>query len=138
MRFKVIRTLTNKLARINLDKATEAALKARKEEISELNRDQLRMGKRADDTFLPPYSSNSVTKFGKPKGPIRLFDTGDFYKGVAPDFNKSEFEVKGRDNKTDMLQDRYGDSIIGLSKDSLNELAQDSIGQIQYELRKQL
>jgi hypothetical protein len=37
-----------------------------------------------------------------------------------------------------MLQDRYGDSILGLSEDSIGELAQDALGQIQFELRKQL
>jgi len=37
-----------------------------------------------------------------------------------------------------MLKADYGDDILGLSHYSKIELAQDSLGQIQFELRKQL
>lgn len=138
MYFQAVRTLRNRIAKLDLDIATERALKARQEEISDLNRDQLRIGMRSDGSFLPPYSSNSVNKFGKQPGTIKLFDTGAFYDGIRPEFKKSEFDITDTDQKTDMLQDRYGDNILGLSNYSIGELAQDSLGQIQFELRKQL
>lgn len=138
MKFQAVRSLRNNINRLDLNRATEKAMKAREEDISELNRDQLRQGQRSDGTFLPPYSSNSVSKFGKTPGPIKLFETGDFYKGIKPEFKKEEFNITDLDNKTDMLQDRYGESILGLSNLSIGELAQDSLGQIQYELRQQL
>lgn len=138
MKFQAIRSLRNNINRLDLNRATEKALKAREEDIPELNRDQLKQGQRADGTFLPPYSSNSVSKFGKKAGPIKLFDTGAFYEGIKPEFKKEEFSITDSDRKTEMLQDRYGDSILGLSDLSISELAQDSLGQIQYELRQQL
>lgn len=137
MRFLPIRHLKTNISRLDLNKATERALKARGNDISELNRDQLRKGQRVDGSTLPPYSTKSVQVFGKPAGAIKLFDTGDFYKGIKPEFAKNSFEVIDTDSKTDMLEDRYGE-VIGLQDQSINELAQDSLGSIQYELRQQL
>ena len=138
MSFEVITSLKNSIGRIDLDTATGRALKARSNDIAELNRDQLKQGKRADGSFLPDYSNNSVTKFGKKKGPIKLYDTGDFYEGIKPEFAKTDFLLKDDDSKTDLLEDRYGDDILGLSKENIEELAQDSLGQIQYEIRNEL
>lgn len=138
MYFQPVRTLRNRIAKLNLDLATETALKARQENISDLNREQLQIGMRSDGSWLPPYSANSVTKFGKPAGRIKLFDTGAFYEGIKPEFDKSAFQMDGTDSKTEMLKDDYGDSILGLSDYSIGELAQDSLGQIQFELRKQI
>lgn len=138
MYFQAVRTLRNRISKIDLDRAAERALKARREDIAELNREQLEIGMRADGSFLPPYSANSVSKFGKTPGTIKLFDTGAFYAGIKPEFDKSGFSMEDTDSKTDMLQDKYGDSILGLSDYSIGELAQDSLGQIQYEIREQL
>lgn len=147
MYFQAVRTLRNRIAKLDLDIAAERSLKARQEEISDLNRDQLRIGMRADGSFLPPYSKASVEKFGKTPGAIKLFDRGYFYEGIKPEFDKESFNLKGTDEKTDWLQfgtgygahpEGFGESIIGLSDYSIGELAQDSLGQIQFELRKQL
>lgn len=138
MKFQAVRSLKTRISNLDINRATELALKARREDISNLNRDQLRIGMRADGSFLPPYSSNSVTKFGKKPGTIKLFDTGAFYDGIKPEFKKREFNITDSDQKTDMLQDRYGDAILGLSDHSIGELAQDSLGQIQYEIRQQI
>jgi hypothetical protein len=89
--------------------------------VSELNQSQLAEGQRPDGTSLPNYSATSVNSFGKPAGPIKLFDTGDFYQGIEPLFEDSGFDINGLDSKTDMLISRYGD-ILGLSKDSVDLL----------------
>lgn len=137
MRFLPIRHLKTNIERLDLNKATEKALKARGNDISELNRDQLRKGERVDGSTLPPYSKRSVQVFGKPAGAIKLFDTGDFYKGIKPEFSDKSFAVIDTDDKTEMLTDRYGE-VVGLQDQSINELAQDALGSIQYELRQQL
>lgn len=138
MKFTAVRSLRNRINRLDLNKATEVALKARQEDISDLNRNQLAIGMRADLSFLPPYSATSVNKFGKPPGKIKLFDTGAFYDGIKPEFAKTEFVMDGTDSKTEMLKADYGDAILGLSDYSIGELAQDSLGQIQFELRQQI
>lgn len=136
MRFAAVNTLAKNIASIDLNKATETALKARGNDISELNRDQLGRGEDATGASLPPYSANSVA-MGKPAGAIKLFDTGDFYAAMKPEFADKSFAVNNTDWKAEMLTKEYGD-VIGLQRDSINELAQDSLGQIQYELRKQI
>ena len=136
MRFAPVNSLAKNIAAINLNKATQAALRARGNDIAELNRDQLRRGEDVSGTSLPDYSAASVA-MGKPAGAIKLFDTGDFYKAIKPEFAETSFMVTDTDPKAAMLQRDYGD-VIGLQQDSINELAQDSLGQIQYELRKQI
>lgn len=138
MKFQVVRSLLTKSKKLDLDQASENALKTRSEDISELNRDQLRVGMKTDGSWLPPYSTTSVTKFGKTPGKIKLYDTGAFYDGIKPEFAKTDFTLTGKDQKTEMLKADYGDDILGLSQFSKIELAQDSLGQIQFELRKQL
>ncbi len=137
MRFAGVNTLSRNITNLDLNKATEAALSARGEDISELNRDQLRKGQDIHGASLPPYSARSVDVFGKPAGAIKLFDTGDFYAAIKPEFADKSFTVTDNDWKAEMLQREFGD-VIGLQRESINELAQDSLGQIQYELRRQI
>jgi len=99
MKFQVVRSLLTKSKKLDLNQASENALKARQEEISELNRDQLKIGMKTDGSWLPPYSAYSVTKFGKPPGKIKLFDTGAFYEGITPEFAKTDFTLTGKDQK---------------------------------------
>jgi hypothetical protein len=137
MRFAPINDLAKNIANIDLNKATENALRARGNDISELNREQLRRGQDVSGASLPPYSARSVEVFGKPAGAIKLFDTGDFYAAIKPDFADKSFELTDSDWKAEMLQKEFGD-VIGLQEESINELAQDALGQIQYELRQQI
>ena len=136
MRFARVNSLSKNIANLDLNKATQAALQARGNDISELNREQLRRGEDVAGASLPPYSAASVA-MGKPAGAIKLFDTGDFYGGIKPEFADTSFAVIDTDSKTEMLTRDYGD-VIGLQDESINELAQDALGQIQYELRKQI
>ena len=136
MRFAAVNNLSKNIANLNLNKATEAALKARGNDISELNREQLQRGEDVSGASLPDYSNASVA-MGKPAGAIKLFDTGDFYKAIKPEFADKSFMLKDTDWKADMLAREYGD-VIGLQDSSIDELAQDALGQIQYELRKQI
>jgi hypothetical protein len=147
MAFDVITDLSRSIARIDLNRAAKRAVKARAEDIAELNRDQLKKGERADGAILPDYAPASVDKFGKPEGPIKLFDRGEFYGGLKATFSEKDFAVVGTDSKTDILQfgtgegahpDGFGEDIVGLTDESIGELAQDSLGQIQYEIRQQL
>lgn len=133
-RFRRIHDMAVSFRKIDLDKITEKVLKARKFEISELNRGQLQRGQRPDGSFLPPYSPASVA-MGKPAGRVRLKDKGYYYAGLVPEFANSSFMVNATDIKSDMLQSEYGVT-AGLTTQSIGELAQDSLGQIQYELRK--
>lgn len=137
MKFDVIHRLAERLNRINLDAVTEDALVNNQSEISELNREQLRDGVRATGTFLPDYSPVSVKVYGKPPGPIKLYETGDFYEGIVPKFSEMNFTLEGTDEKTDMLERRYGE-VVGLTKESIGDLARVALPDIQNQIRRRL
>ncbi len=82
------------------------------------NRDQLRQGFRADGVPLPNYSPASVNFFGKRPGRITLHDTGAFYRGFLLDADPDEAFLIGTDEKTDMLEERYGEDILGISEEN--------------------
>jgi len=94
--------------------------------IEDINISQLQNGERADGTTLPDYSHVSVSKYGKPPGPIKLFDTGAFYRGITTKIFTDRFEMIGTDSKTNMLQKTYGKDITGISDSNL-VVIQDTI-----------
>lgn len=86
---------------------------------------QLDKGERADGSSLPNYSPVSVFKYGKTAGPMNLHNEGFFWEGITLTVDFDGIEVIGRDEKTKMLQIRYGDNIIDLSEENINELNED-------------
>lgn len=95
--------------------------------VEDLNIEQLDNGKRSDGVILPDYSPVSVEVYGKPEGPIKLKDTGAFRRGISVKIDDSRAELVGKDSKTQMLKDDYGDEIIGLSEESTSEFQNDYI-----------
>lgn len=95
--------------------------------VEDLNIAQLQRGERSDGVILPDYSPRSVMVFGKPPGPIRLFETGAFYRGITLVATKEFATLEGRDSKTQELQDRYGDRIIGVTEDNRHEFQDEFI-----------
>lgn len=79
---------------------------------------QLQQGLTSDDTYLPDYSFRSVFQYNKPPGPIRLYDTGDFYRGILFDVRRDIFIIDSADEKTTMLKQRYGPDILGLGSEA--------------------
>lgn len=112
------------------------ALIANTIQLSDYNRDQLMSGKDSKGNSLPNYSPASVNSFGKPPGPIKLYDTGDFQKSIKPNFGNEAFEMTATDEKTAMLQYDYGEEILGVDQNNLDELADDVSGQVVFELKK--
>ena len=82
---------------------------------------QLQQGVRSDDSVMPEYSFRSVFQYGKPPGPIRLYDTGAFYSGILFDVRKDIFILDSADDKTMMLKKRYGPDILGLGTEAKNK-----------------
>jgi len=105
--------------------------------ISELNRSQLEEGTRPDESILPDYSPISVLQFGKEPGPMKLFDTGEFYEGIKPIFEDDTFDLVGVDEKTEMLINKYG-NVLGLNAENKKILAQRLIPGIKSRILKLL
>lgn len=83
---------------------------------------QLQRGERGDGLILPNYSIVSVRVYGKPPGPIKLFDTGAFYRGIKVKPFENRFELIGQDEKTEELEARFGTEIIMLQEDNRQHL----------------
>jgi hypothetical protein len=86
---------------------------------------QLQKGQRGDGEFLPDYSPTSVAKFGKPPGPIRLYDKGPFYSGIFARAERDGIEIDNRDSKTGMLTKRYGVEILELTAENVEIVKYD-------------
>lgn len=93
--------------------------------VEDLNIAQLDRGERADGSILPNYSIVSVSVYGKRPGPMNLHNEGNFWRGITLEVYDNGVELIGRDMKTEMLQLRYGDEIIGLQDKSKEALEED-------------
>ncbi len=95
------------------------------EVLEEFVSDQLWAGLDGNNEFLPDYSPTSVEVFGKPAGPIRLFDEGDYYRGLTLVDHDEFAEVEGKDPKSDDLSFEYGSAITKVSPEHEEEFKDD-------------
>jgi hypothetical protein len=109
-----------KLKRVDLPLSMAAAMEDTAPAAIGEQREQLSQGLRSDGSFLPDYSFRSVFQYGKPPGPIRLYDTGDFYRAMLMDVRQDIFILESADPKSTMLQNRYGEDILGLRTEALS------------------
>jgi len=72
----------------------------------DLNREQLMSGQ-GGDRLMPDYSPVSVRKYGKPAGGIRLYDKGDFQKGILYKADGDRITALSTDKKSEFLEDMY-------------------------------
>lgn len=86
---------------------------------------QLRQGLKGDGSHLPNYSPISVAKFGKPFGPIKLYETGDFYQGLQAKAFGNVLEIDDTDWKDAKLTTIYGSEIKALTDQSVQELQEE-------------
>lgn len=86
--------------------------------LEDMNISQLQRGQRADGITLPDYSERSVREFGKPPGPIRLYDTGAFYRAMNVQVIGKVIDFGNTDRKALKLVERYGEPILGLSAEN--------------------
>lgn len=119
--------LKDKLERfkLNVPIMIEETLQELAPVIEDLMAEQLQRGEKGDGTFLPDYSPNSVKIYGKPAGPIRLYETGAFYRGMTLKVTAKDFEILDTDSKTAKLTEKYGDGILQPSEETMVILVDD-------------
>lgn len=103
---------------IDVDLSAQVAIENTADAIANEQREQLAKGLKSDDSFMPDYSFRSVFQYGKDPGPIKLYDTGAFYRGILIDVRQDIFIIESADEKSTMLQNRYGNEILGLGTDA--------------------
>lgn len=110
--------ILKKLEKVDLLLSMQVALEETAREAVSQQKQQLQQGLRSDDSTLPDYSFRSIFQYGKPPGPIRLYDQGDYYRGMYFVVHGKEFFLDSADEKTTMLKKRYGEDIAGLGSEA--------------------
>ena len=119
--------ISSKLDNFYLPDIFSMIIRDNEKDIVELNREQLREGKRDDGTMLPDYSPASVAFYGKIAGPMTLLDTGDFQDAFYIDDSSTAFEIRSSDDKESMLVKEYGANIFGLAQSQRQYMAEEII-----------
>lgn len=119
-----INEMIAKVERLNIEMLCEDAFNLNSDIAKELNIEQLQRGEGAKGE-MPEYSFNSKELFGKPNGGIRLFETGDFYRGITFESVSQNIYAYSTDEKNDMIEGdpKYASAQpLGLSTSSIIEL----------------
>jgi hypothetical protein len=123
--------IANKIKNLTEDGIDKTILKSfsdNQEAATNLNTDQLFQGKEATGGVLPDYSPRSVIVFGKPAGPMRLFETGAFYRGFFVKSDRFPIVFSSTDSKTDKLSQAFGaNEIFGLDKENIKDFSQSYV-----------
>jgi len=113
-----IAALYRRVQKFDVAEAAVKSIEETKEILADLNVEQMSKGQKSDGSYMPDYSPVSVEIFGKPEGPIKLFDKGDFYRGYYVKVEGDKIIESSSDDKTDMLFKRYAtktSNIFGLN-----------------------
>lgn len=127
-----------KVKQLNIAEVSSKAIDNTKEIIADLNAQQLFKGLRSDGSEMPLYSERSVVEFGKPEGPIRLYDTGAFYRGITVAVQSGKITITSTDSKTEKLFKKYATkrkNIFGLNPQFKREYINEVL---RKEFRKQV
>ena len=112
--------------------------------ILDLNTDE-QLGKKgilSTGESLPGYAPFTIaSKQGKSgfagiTSHMTLFGEGNFHEGFKLDAKKFPLIIFSTDSKAGDLETRYTENVYGLIKESIQELKEQSIDEIQAELRK--
>ena len=107
----------------------------------DLNRSQLIDGQNIDASDIEPAYSRTTVSIKKSKRQISdrvtLKDTGDFYKSFTLKTNNDSFVISATDSKTNKLQKKYGNKILGLSEENKALFAERGLKRQLIKLIKQ-
>jgi len=142
-----MRTIYNLLEaakKIDLPLEIELSFFDTREEYVTLQKQQLAAGERNDGkpifnvkTGSDEYSPAYAKKKGKSK-PIDLHDKGDFYFGTFADVREEGIYVDSADDKSEKLQENYGDAIFGLADKRKEPYAEIAVGVLRANIQKKL
>jgi len=99
--------------------------------IYEIKEDRLERGLRPNNNIIGTYKSDSYALFKQSRNPkaggkVDLILSGRFVKGFyVESLGNSRFIFMSTDEKSTLLQEKYGKDIMGLNNDSWNKLQKD-------------
>jgi hypothetical protein len=97
--------------------------------IEDKNVMQLQAGQDSNGDAITPAYSEFTKRYkqsvSQPTDRVTLRDTGAFYQGITVNPMSTGFEIINKDSKWGMLTDKYGEDIIGLSEQSVEQLREE-------------
>jgi hypothetical protein len=111
--------MLKRLEVINMMEVAAEAIESTKEDLKEWQKEQLFAGYINDGKtkITPPYKASTrrtKARKGQPYDRVTLRDTGAFYEGIFIDVRNSTFVTDSTDEKSSILQDKYGSKIFGI------------------------
>lgn len=128
----------------SLPKMIDRAVFENQSEIIDLNTAQLSKGKDSLGELLDRYASDSYAAYKKaigsqaPNGVPDLKLEGDFYEGFYIEKSGDDYLIYSKDEKTNSLVNRYGQSIFGLSDASLKVVVPQILDSLLTQVREKL
>lgn len=119
-----INEMVSRIESLDIERLCEDAFNLNADIAKELNIEQLQRGEGAKGD-MPDYSYNSKAFFNKPDGGIRLYETGDFYRGITFEAVNNDLYAYSTDEKNTMIENdpKYASAQpLGLSRASIVEL----------------
>lgn len=115
------------------------ALNEEKEYILILQKQQLAKGEKADGTSTPRYSPKTIRVREVEGNPVKgeriaLYDTGEFWNKMWALAVNGELEIYSSDGKTEMLLATYGENVLGLTDENIEQLFERVIPIIQDKM----
>ena len=107
---------SGRIENINMHDIINRAIEVNRDIIADQNTNQLDKGLDSEGNDLGEYSNFDYKNRWKP---VDLKLTGDFRKSINPSVGSDSFSLDASDWKTTMLKKRYGNSILGLSKEGV-------------------
>jgi carbon monoxide dehydrogenase subunit G len=120
---------------IDFDDAIDKAVLAHDAEIEDLNIAQLKQGLKSDGTSTGEYKSIAYKGY---LTPVDLEKTGAFHKGISAESKNAQLFIDSSDSKTNELQDKYGDEILGLTDENLDEVVEYIIDDVANNILEQI
>lgn len=133
----VIDILINKITSFekNINSLIETIVKDNENIVLDLNTQSQLFEKGIDSegtelNTIAPYRplTVSIKKIkGQPTSRVTLRDEGDFHRSFFIKYSDTGFSVDASDEKTEALLEKYGDEVLGLTHESLEEILRNYI-----------
>ena len=140
-----IEKILNKFKKLerSFDDILEDTLNRNKDEVEELQTEQMRLGQDSNGLFIgelrnPAYARNKKARGGiAPFGKVDLRNTGAFQRGIKAKVSQNAIFLDSSDSKRGDLTDKYEETIFGLNQESIKKMKERFlIRDLQFEIKR--
>ena len=130
------------IQQIDVEAEAQKVLKQHTKNAADLNRDQLKKGFDANGERLKPYKNARYASYKNTKNPLPglgnpdLILSGSFTKSIYSEVTDTDIVLKATDRKTADLVDKYSDSILDISQESVSTFTDIIRSTFENEIQK--